>query len=83
MPSLASHFRFYYLLLLVTEPSLPVRLKTPFSRMAFMEVLLTLLLPMVLTFGSLTGTSGLRMPVPLLFMMAVLLLGAGGFKVAL
>jgi hypothetical protein len=51
--------------------------------MAFIDVLLTLLLPIVVTFGSFTGASGLRIPLPLLFMMAVLLFGAGGFTVLL
>jgi hypothetical protein len=52
--------------------------------MAFIEVLLTLLLPIVLTFGSFIY--GFRRPLPLLFIMAVLLPGpggAGGLTVAL
>ena len=51
--------------------------------MAFIEVLLTQLLPIVGTFGNFTVGSGLRIPLPLLFIIAVLLLGAGGFTVAL
>jgi hypothetical protein len=54
---------------------------------AFIEVLLTLLLPIALTFGSfMSFMSGFLRPLPLLFIMAVLLLGtggAGGFTVAL
>lgn len=73
------HFRFYYLLLLVTVPSF-VLLSIPESIIAFMEVLLMLLLPIALTFGNFTtpGFSCFLIPFPLLFIIAVLLIGLGG-----
>lgn len=70
-----NHLRFYYLLPGIIGPS---RFRV-ISPMAFTEVLLMLLLTIVLTFGSLTAPTltGLRMLLPLLFMIAVLLVATG------
>ena len=70
-----NHLRFYYLLPGMIGPS-RFRLISP---MALTDVLLMLLLAIVLTFGSLTAPTltGLRMLLPLLFMIAVLLVATG------
>ena len=67
-----SHFRRSSLL----PPSWPLRLLPP-SHIAFIEELLTLELPIVLTFGNLTIGSGLLMPFPLRFMPCVGFTGDG------
>lgn len=74
------HLRFYYRLPDPSTASLGFFLIDP-SKMVFIDVLLTLLLAIELTFGNLTPKpklSDLRIPFPLLFMMAVLLVGGWG-----
>jgi hypothetical protein len=67
----AIHFLFSSLLPLVDGPDFLLA-----SQIAFIEVLLTLLIPIVFTLGSFTGGT-----FPLLFITAVLLIGTAAFIV--
>lgn len=74
-----NHLRLYYLLPWGIVYWVPFFIPPP-SQIAFIEVLLTLLLPIVLTFGSFIwfGVSAFCTLFPLLFIIAVLLVGTVG-----